>query len=81
MTNGACMGWLILLSKNLGISSEQMESELKHYTRSLTRANGRGSEPPSHGRGGGAHMCPLLTRKLRNASTSGKKHSTGLNKL
>ena len=33
-------------------------------------------------RPGGAHMCPpQLTRKLRNASTSGKKHLIGLNKL
>ena len=34
------------------------------------------------GGGGGGHICaPRLTRKLRNASTSGKKHSIGLNKL
>ena len=52
--------------------------------RILYPAHGRGSEPPSHGRGGGGgHICapPRLTRKLRNASTSGKKNSIGLNKL
>ena len=32
--------------------------------------------------GGGGHICaPRLTRKLRNASTSGKQHTIGLNKL
>ena len=32
-------------------------------------------------RPGGTYVPPRLTRKLRNASTSGKKHSIGLNKL
>ena len=32
--------------------------------------------------GGGGHICaPRLTRKLRNASTSGKKHSIDLNPI
>ena len=47
------------------------------------RVNPRTAGGLSHLRtaGGGIYVPPRLTRKLRNASTSRKKHSIGLNKL